>query len=532
MATRHVASEPRLTSRPSHTTLSRIKRAWIVGAIAFVMILVVGVYFVNAHWPFRYRIVKPMMEDVLGSQLQISSYHRTYFPHPGFVATGIKLRRKSAPDLPPLGSIDELIVQGRWTDLLMLRARVALVDITALHIVVPALGSRANHEDFPPGSASDFSGPDTLIEQLKIHRSLLDIMRSNGMRYSFPIPELDVRNFQKGRTNTYTVSMQNAKPWGLIQSTGSFGPLNAPDLSKTPVTGTFSFSSVKLSDVGEMRGTLQSSGQFRGPLGAIEATASSDTPDFAVGHGKPTPMHGEVECTVDGVTGEVVLHQVRMQSGETTILASGGIVGSPKITNIDVSVTNGRTQDVLRPFVHDRVPITGPVWLHAHAYIGPTGAGFLQRLYVRGAFDVPAERATDRAMEKSLSDFSKRAQTAKAGAGADDSEQSATTDAVSSLKGPAQIRDGVVSSPHLVFQIPGAQAILEGTFSLHDESAHLTGKLAMQSEISHAATGFKSFLLKPLDPFMKKRKAGAVVPIAITGTPGHYKIDQNFGHLK
>ncbi len=54
----------------------------------------------------------------------------------------------------------------------------------------------------------------------------------------------------------------------------------------------------------------------------------------------------------------------------------------------------------------------------------------------------------------------------------------------------------------------------------------------MQSEISHAATGFKSFLLKPLDPFMKKRKAGAVIPIAITGTAGHYKIDQDFAHLK
>jgi hypothetical protein len=496
------------------------------------VICALGLYFVDAHWPFRYRIVKPLMEDVLGSQLEISSYHRTYFPHPGFVATGIKLRRRSAPDLSPLGSIDELLVQGRWSDLLMLRARVALVDITALHIVVPAIGSRANHQDFPPGSASDFSGPDTLIEQLKIHKSLLDIMRSNGKRYSFPISELDIRDFQKGRTNTYAVSMQNAKPWGLIQSTGSFGPLNGPNLSKTPVTGMFSFSFVKLSDVGEMRGTLRSWGQFRGPLGAIEATARSDTPDFAVGHGMPTPVHGEIQCAVNGLTGEVVLHQVRIQIAETTILASGGIVGSPKLTNIDVSVTNGRTQDVLRPFVHHRVPIAGPVWLHAHAYVGPSGASFLQRLYVRGAFDVPAERATDQATEKSLSDFSKRAQTGKSAAGDDDSERSDATDALSSLKGPTQIRDGVASSPHLTFQIPGAQATLVGTFSFRDASAHLTGHLAMQSEISHAVTGFKSFLLKPLDPFMKKRKAGAVVPIAITGTPEHYKIDQDFGHQK
>ena len=42
------------------------------------------------------------------------------------------------------------------------------------------------------------------------------------------------------------------------------------------------------------------------------------------------------------------------------------------------------------------------------------------------------------------------------------------------------------------------------------EARRLTGNLAMQAEISHAVTGFKSFLLKPLDPFMKKRKAGTL----------------------
>ncbi len=532
MASSHVASDARPAPQAGPAAPRKAAIRWIACAAALVGLLALGVYFANAHWPYRYRIVKPLLEDVLASQLQISSYHRTYFPHPGFVATGITLRRKSAPDLPPLGSVDKLIVQGRWSDLLMLRERVALVDITALHIVVPAIGSRANHEDFPPGSASDFSGPDTLIDQLKIHNSLLDIMRTNGMRFSFPILELELRNFQKGRANTYAVNMQNAQPWGVIQSTGSFGPLNAQNLGQTPVTGKFTFTSVKLSDIGDLRGALDSSGQFHGSLAAIEAIASSETADFAVGRGMPTAVYGEVQCTVNGLTGEVVLKQVAAKSGETLVVASGGIVGSPKITNIDVSVAKGRTQDVLRPFVHAKVPIAGPVWLRAHAYVGPTdkgAAGFLQRLYVKGAFDVPAERATDEATEKSLSDFSQRAQKKKTN---DDTAQDGTTDALSSLKGPVEIRNGIASSPHLTFLIPGAQATLNGTFNFHDESAHLTGNLAMQSEISHAVTGFKSVLLKPLDPFMKKRKAGAVIPIAITGGPGHYKISQDFSHMK
>lgn len=535
MTTLPATSEARPAAQSGRQIQRHNARLWTIGlAIAVVALLAAGVYFANAHWPYRYRIVKPMLESVLGSQLEIARYHRTYFPHPGFVATGLTLRRKSAPDLPPLGSAGQMVVQGRWIDLLFLRERVQLVDITALHIVVPAVGSRANQEDFPPGSASDFAGPDALIEELNIHNGLLDVMRSNGRRFSFSIMELDLRNFQKGRANAYWVDMQNAKPWGRIQSTGRFGPLIARDLGTTPVSGTYSFSSVKLRDIGNIRGTLSSSGQFSGSLAAIEATGDSLTPDFAVGDGKPTLVNGGIRCKVNGLTGEVIIHDVAVKSGTTTAVASGAIAGSPKVTNLEIVVNNGRTQDVLRPFIRRDVPITGPLWLHSHAYVGPAreGVGFLQRLVVNGAFAVPAELATDRATEKNLSEFSQRAQSNKAGSQKNDPPPNASADALSSLKGAAQIRDGIVSSTHLTFQIAGAQATLSGTFNLHNLSVHLTGNFAMQSDISHAVTGFKSVLLKPLDPFLKKRNAGAVMPVAVTGGPGHYKVTQDFSHTK
>ena len=55
----------------------------------------------------------------------------------------------------------------------------------------------------------------------------------------------------------------------------------------------------------------------------------------------------------------------------------------------------------------------------------------------------------------------------------------------------------------------------------------MTGDLRMQTDISHVTTGFKSFVLKPLAPFFKKKDAGAVVPIAVTGSPQNYKVSQN-----
>ena len=61
---------------------------------------------------------------------------------------------------------------------------------------------------------------------------------------------------------------------------------------------------------------------------------------------------------------------------------------------------------------------------------------------------------------------------------------------------------------------------------------HMLGELKMESDISHVTTGFKSVLLKPLAPFFKKKHAGAVVPIAVTGGPGNYKVNQNLLHDK
>ena len=108
----------------------------------------------------------------------------------------------------------------------------------------------------------------------------------------------------------------------------------------------------------------------------------------------------------------------------------------------------------------------------------------------------------------------------------------AGTDAISSLQGQVSVRNGIVSTQRLTFQVPGATADMHGTFAFHTGAAHLTGQLRMDSDLSHAATGFKSVLLKPLAPFFKKKNAGAAVPIAVTGVPNNYQVTQNVLHTK
>jgi hypothetical protein len=526
---------------PPANLLRHRKRVWLIAfAIGFLIGAAIGGYFISSNWPYRFRKIRPLLEDDLASQVEVTSYHRTYFPHPGFVATGLTLRRKTALNLPPFGHAEKMIVQGRWRDLLLLQQRVMTVEVTGLHIVIPPIGSRANRENFPPGSSSDFTGPDTAVEMFKFHNTVFEIMKNDGSRLIFPIRELDLAPFEKNKAVNYAVDMQNAIPSGRIQARGTFGPLNAKQIGDTPVSGNFTFTTVSLQDVGDIGGTLGSKGQFRGPLGAIEAQADSLTPNFSVDDGKPTRIDASIQCTINGVNGDVAIHNIEAHTGRTTVHAIGTVQGaadqnsSGKVSNFDIDVQAGRAEDVLRPFISDDVPITGSVWLRSHAYLAPSGAGggFLHRLHVTGTFNVPAERVSDRDTEKSLSAFSERAQGKKTPGEDAGKDSTSAADVLSAVKGPAQIRDGIASSHHLTFNIPGAQADLGGTFNFHNKEVRLVGNLRMDTDISHTSTGFKSFLLKPLAPFFKKKNAGALVAIAVTGTPGHYQVSQDILHKK
>jgi hypothetical protein len=508
---------------------------WVhISIVAAGALLAIAVVFISANWPYRGRKIRPMLEDVLASQVTFTSYHRTYWPNPGFVATGITMRRKSALNLSPLGHIDTLVVEGRWPDLFLLRRRVQLVDITGLHIVVPAIGSKENRQNFPPGSSKDFDGPQTMIERLMMHKSLLEIMRSNGQRYSFPIKQLEIRNLHHGEAMTWALDMQNAIPHGHILARGNMGPMKGATFINTPVSGNFAFTDVNLHDVGEIGGMLDSRGVFRGTLQSMDVEANAITKNFTVTDGKPTPIQGTIQTALLAASGELEVRSIDIKVRETDVHAAGTIHGKENATNLDIAVEHGRAEDLMRPFVHGEVPITGMVTLKTHAYLGPPGDGFLERLRMTGELKVPAEKVTDEATEKSLSAFSERAQGKQKNTGLEAGPKAPPpgTDVLSSLEGPVRVENGAVFTPHVTFRVPGAKATLAGTFRFHDESVHMTGKLRMDTDISHTTTGFKSFLLKPLAPFFKKKNAGAVIPIAVTGLPGHYQVSQNIAHNK
>ena len=62
---------------------------------------------------------------------------------------------------------------------------------------------------------------------------------------------------------------------------------------------------------------------------------------------------------------------------------------------------------------------------------------------------------------------------------------------------------------------------MHGTYNLMNKRVNFHGTMRMKAEVSQATTGVKSVFLKLLDPFFKRKHAGAEVPVSMQGTYGH-----------
>jgi len=248
-------------------------------------------------------------------------------------------------------------------------------------------------------------------------------------------------------------------------------------------------------------------------------------------------------ASVNGTNGDVFLKQVETSFLQTSVAASGSVAGKAgqdgKTTSVDVELNNGRIQDLLVLLAATKhAPMNGAISFKAHVTILPLGRPFLKELLMRGDFGVEqaafrkpsrqeqvdelSERARgekkgkDKGKDQSKEqdkDQSKNASNANADSGRDDLEN-----IVMNLRGHLELRDGVATFSDLAFDVPGASARMNGTYNLENEQIDFHGTLKTAAELSQDTTGIKSALLKPLNPLFKRKKAGADIPVKMTGT--------------
>jgi hypothetical protein len=500
---------------------------WLALTGAVILILAaISVFVLAWHWPFSRQRVTDALQDDFRGKVTFSRFRITVFPHPGCVAEGATLMRPGAPGgLPPFAFAQKFVVRAHYLDFLLRPGHISHIEVQGLQIHIPPRGSM-------PAAAKNENPSSTSVGEVIANDAILEIARKTAKPLRFEIHALTLNSLSHKDGFSYDVVFLNALPPGEIQSRGHFGPWNSADPGQTPVFGTYKFEHAYLGVFGGIDGVLTSHDNFHGTLGEIETHGSVDVPDFKVPRAaRSASINSRVSSFVNGLNGDVRLEQVETVIVRTNVLARGSIKGIPgrprKLTSLDLNVSKGRIEDLLRLFIKEpRSPIIGIVSLRAHVTVPPEGRPFEQEVALVGDFGIDESRFTKAKTQKEIDTLSERALGKNVGGidkekDSDDDDEDSSR-AIADLKGHVELRNGVATLTNISFSVPGAVAYMHGTFNLLNQKIDFHGVLKTDAEFSKVGgSGIKSIFLKPFDAIFKKKPKGAEIPVKMTGTYSH-----------
>jgi len=493
---------------------------WTVLAIGGVLVVLAIVAAAGSRTETLRRLVTENLADRLESDIELSAFSVDLFPALSVRGEGLEVRHRGRRDVPPLVSIDRFSVEGGLLGLLSRPRRFRSVMLEGLQINIPPGG--IDTEDRPEEDRPEREPrPEEslfIIGRLHAHGAELRIIPKKAGKDPklFQIYRLAMQSLGAAERMPFQAELTNPVPAGTIHTEGEFGPWQAHEPAETPLSGRYTFSNADLSTIKGIAGILESTGEFDGQLGRIAVKGETRTPDFRVNvSDQPVPLTTRFQAVVDGTDGDTYLNDVFATFLDTSIHAKGAVAGTPGVkgrtVTLDVRIDEGRIEDLLRLSVKSSTPpMVGDVALRTAFNLPPGDRDVVERLQLEGRFDVDG-RFTSPTVQSKLGGMSARARGGESGRSG--------TNVMSDLTGRFRLKNSVLALQDLAFTIPGATVNLRGTYGLVSEELAFDGALRMQATLSEAAGGgIKGFFLKAVDPFFRKKGAGAVLPIKVRGT--------------
>lgn len=346
----------------------------------------------------------------------------------------------------------------------------------------------------------------------------------------FQISQLDMKEIGPGQPLRFDATLVNPKPTGNIKSTGSFGPFREDAPRETSVAGDYSFTQADLGTLPGIGGMLSSTGKYRGSLGKIEVSGATDTPDFRLDtSGHPVALHTDFHAIVDGTDGDTYLEPVKARFLHSSFTARGKVIRTrnPKGHDIELSVVmdHARVEDLLQLGVKTDPPIlSGPVVMQAKMSIVPGAEQVANRLKLAGTFKIAAGLFSNEKIQEKIDALSLRSRGAPKQA-----KEHAEVGVPSEIGGVFRLDEGLFTFSLLHFAVPGTHADVTGQYSLNGDIFDFHGTAKLDAKLSQVMTGWKSVLLKPVDPFFSKHGAGTELPFKVTGTRSEPKFGLDLG---
>ena len=490
-------------------------RRWILIVLGvFVGLIAIGTAVLATHWPFTRTSVTAGLEQKFGSHVEIKSFRSSFFP-PSCVAEGVTFRRNTQAGATPIATVSRLTIEGNYPGFFTVPKRISHVIVEGLHVFASPASEHAG-----PAAPSAEGGDQTKIAIGDITADNSVVEFSSGepgakpMR--FDIHKLTISDVEDGQPMGFHAELRNPLPPGEIRAEGEFGPLDTSKPQEVAASGSYIFERANLGVFPGIGGTLYSTGKFEGKLNQLEVAGMTDAPDFNV---SPNPhtvhLRTEFHAVVNGWNGDVSLKNVKAQLNSSTVLARGEIASKDGSNGKFVSLTaienEGSIKDWLELLAHNHHPkMTGTMKFRTIVYVSPGEADFLKRVNLRGDFEIGEASFSKPATQEKVNQLSQMAQGMKP----DD-----TGDSVfENMRGHVEMDNAIANVSDLYFGVPGALAHMHGTYGVESDKIDLRGNLRVDQKLSKSTTGVKSVFLKVIEPMMKKKRAGEIVPVKITGT--------------
>ncbi|MBE3118900.1 MAG: hypothetical protein IMZ50_09120 [Candidatus Atribacteria bacterium] len=442
---------------------------------------------------------------------------------------GISLRHKGRRDVPPMFAMKKFRFEVDLGTLFDTPKTVQLVLLEGMEINIPPKGERPNLS--ADSSPKEDSGSQTwvLIKDVTIQDAKLVILPKDRKKVplEFAIHDLRLNSEGTGVAMRYDAALTNPRPPGAIHAVGSLGPWNAEEPGDTPLSGDYTFAKADLGVFAAIAGILNSTGHFEGTLNSIHAKGQASVPDFRLKMaGNPVPLVAQFEALIDGTNGNTILQPVRATLGTTKFTTSGGVIKHEtdlrRTISLDVSMPQGDLRDLLRLAVKGTPFMEGQIFLQTKIDIPPLTGKVREKLKLDGRFEVQHGKFLRSTTQDKIDSLSRRGQ------GKPNSEE--IDEVVSGMKGTFTLENEVIRFRSLSFSVSGAKVDLKGNYDLQRDTLDFHGTLKLQAKVSQTMTGWKRWVLKPVDSFFAKENAGTFLRIKVTGTSKAPKFDSDRGN--
>lgn len=339
----------------------------------------------------------------------------------------------------------------------------------------------------------------------------------------------------------YEVRMRNPKPVGEIEASGSVGPWAKRKIRELPLDGEYRFTRADLGTLSGIRGMLSSRGDFRGVLGKVAVQGTTETPDFGFNTSDNRfALHTRFQAVVNGTNGDVRLERVRGRFLGSEVMVTGSVMRVMEVakdpesrilghdTELEVEMTDARVEDVLTAGVRGAARMTGRMELKTHMSVPPGRGKMMDRMrLLDGWLRISQGRFPVARVQENVNRLSVRSeQGAKAAKGAD-----AGTDMVdSTVEGDFTMEHRVATFSSLRYSVPGAEVDATGQYRFVGKTYDFHGRARLKEKASQLTTGWKSFVLKALNPVFEKDGAGTDVPVEVSGTGSDLNWRLDYGH--